>query len=130
VIFHAGWVTFGIRQDFPGGIDDGDASSGRLTFLRGDIGQRLAATINFYAVGQEFSLLDKTAIDFCLQRSLPGPTDHQVENDGRCQDDDHKGYQQLHEDAVSHFVLLSFSVTSVRPVPSVHCNPAPSSRSF
>ena len=70
-------IDFGISQNLAGGIDDGDASAGGLTFLRGDVGEGVAAAVDFDAMGQELSLLNEIALDFAAQRSLPRAAEHE-----------------------------------------------------
>ena len=66
MVFHGRGTCLGIGQHLAGGIDDGDASAGGLSFLSGDIGERVAA-VGFDAVGEELSLLDEVALNFGAQ---------------------------------------------------------------
>ncbi len=66
MVFHTGGVRLRIGQDFARGIDDGDASTGGLSFLSGDICEGVAAVV-FDAVGEKLGLLDKVALNLGAQ---------------------------------------------------------------
>ena len=104
-IFGCARTGFGIGQRVAGGIDDGDASPGGLSFLSGDVGEGVAAAVGLDAVSQELGLLDEVTFNFAAQRSLPGAAEHEVEHNRGCEDDNQKGRHQLEENPVSHFFL-------------------------
>ena len=81
-----------------------------MSFLSGDVGERVAAAVGFNAVGEELGLLDEVAFNFVAQRSLPGAAEHDVEHYGGREDDDQKGRHQLEENPVSLLTRSSLTL--------------------
>ncbi len=88
MVFHAGGVRLRIGKHFSGGVDDGDAGAGGLSFLSGDVGEGVAGAVGLNAVSEELGLLGQAAFDFGPQRGLPGAADHDIEDDGGGEDDE------------------------------------------
>ena len=94
---------FGIGEDVSRWIDDGDASTGGLCFLSGDVGKGVAAAVGFNPVSQKLGFLDQVALDLVAQRSLPGAAERHIEGYGGGQDNDEERRHQLQENPASHF---------------------------
>src|SRR5438309_11409760 len=63
VILHGVGIGLRIGEHSAGGVDDGGASSGGLTFLGGDLSEGMGF-IGFDAVSEQESLLGQIALDF------------------------------------------------------------------
>ncbi len=66
MVFHVSGIGFRIGQDFSRGIDDSDAGTGGLTFLSGNVAERVSA-VGFDTMGEELRLLDEIAFNFGAQ---------------------------------------------------------------
>ena len=62
VVLHQGRVSFGIGQHLASRVNDGGASAGGLTFLSGDVLQRMGA-IGIHAMSEQHGLLVEVALN-------------------------------------------------------------------
>ena len=99
VVLHVVGIGLRIGEHSAGGVDNGGASSGGLTFLGGDLGEGMGF-IGFDAVSEQESLLGQIALDFGAQGGFPSVADDDVEDGGSGGNDDEKNGEQLEEDAV------------------------------